>query len=214
MHAFDLALRGLDGLGDHGCLDGHVVGHVGLLHHGADLVHARAAEQTHKVVFERQVELRGARVALTAGTAAQLVVDASAFVALGADDAQAARLQDALLLGLARCARDIERLLALALRGRRQAAFIGGLHAGFEIGIEAALEQHVVGEHVGVAAEQDVGAAACHVRGDGDGADASRLRDDMRLALMVFRVEDLMLDAALVEQRARASRSFRWTPCR
>ena len=78
------------------------------------LVHARAAEQAHKVVFERQVELRGARVALTAGTAAQLVVDTSAFVALGADDAQAAGLQDALLLRLARCARDVERLLALA----------------------------------------------------------------------------------------------------
>ena len=145
--------------------------------------------RAHKVVFERQVELRGARVALTAGTAAQLVVDASAFVALGADDAQAAGLQDALLLRLARCARDVERLLALALRRRRQAAFLGGLHAGLEIGVEAALEQHIVGKHIGIAAEQDVGAAARHVRGDGDGADASGLRDDMSLALMVFRVQ-------------------------
>ena len=54
--------------------------------------------------------------------------------------------------------------------------------------------------HVGVAAEQDVGTAAGHVRGDGHGAHASRLRDDVRLALVVFRVQGLVLDAALVEQ--------------
>jgi len=130
VHAFNLALRGFDCLGHHRCLDRHIVGHVGLLHHGADLVHARTAEQAHKVIFERQIELRGARIALTAGTAAQLIVDTSAFVTLGADDAQAAGFQDALLLGFARCARDIERFLALAFRGRRQAVFIGGLHAG------------------------------------------------------------------------------------
>ena len=208
VHAFDLALRGLDGLGDHGGLNGHVVGHVGLLHHGADLVHARAAEQAHKVVFERQVELRGARVALTAGTAAQLVVDTSAFVALGADDAQAAGLQDALLLRLARCARDVERLLALNLGRRRQAALVNGLRTRLEIGIETTLEQHVVGKHIGIAAEQDVGTAARHVRGNGDGADAAGLRDDMGLALMVFRVQGLMLDATLVEQAGEPLGAF------
>ncbi len=61
----------------------------------ADGVHAVAAEQAHEVVFERQVELRGARVALTAGTAAQLVVDAARLVALGADDGEAAGRDDA-----------------------------------------------------------------------------------------------------------------------
>ena len=44
------------------------------------------AEQPHQVVFERDEELRRARVALAAGTAAQLAVDAARFVALGADD--------------------------------------------------------------------------------------------------------------------------------
>jgi hypothetical protein len=46
-------------------------------------VHALGAEDAHQVVLQRQEELRAARVALTAGTAAQLVVDAAAFVALG-----------------------------------------------------------------------------------------------------------------------------------
>ena len=52
---------------------------------------AVAGEDAHQRVFERQVEARAARVALAAGAAAQLVVDAARFVALGADDVQAAR---------------------------------------------------------------------------------------------------------------------------
>ena len=54
------------------------------------LLHPVGGEDAHQVVFERQVEARGARVALAAGAAAQLVVDAARFVAFGADDVQAA----------------------------------------------------------------------------------------------------------------------------
>ena len=72
--------------------------------------------------------------------------------------------------------------------------------AGFGVRIEPALAQHVVGQHVGVAAQQDVGASAGHVRGDGHGAHAARLRDDVCLALVVLRVQGLVLDAALVQQ--------------
>jgi hypothetical protein len=50
-----------------------------------------------------------------------------------------------------------------------------------------------------VAAELNVGAAAGHVGGDGDDAVAARLRHDMRLALMLARVQHLVLDAGLVE---------------
>ena len=51
---------------------------------------ALAAEQAHQVVLAGDEELGGAGVALTARAAAQLVVDAAGFVALGADDVQAA----------------------------------------------------------------------------------------------------------------------------
>ena len=61
-------------------------------------VHAVRAEDAHQVVFERQVELGAAGVALTAGAAAQLVVDAPAFVALGAEHVEAAGVQRLLLL--------------------------------------------------------------------------------------------------------------------
>ena len=53
-------------------------------------VQAVGAEDAHQVVLQRQEELRAAGIALTAGAAAQLVVDAAALVALGADDVEAA----------------------------------------------------------------------------------------------------------------------------
>ena len=53
-------------------------------------------EEAHEVVLGRQEEARLAGVALAAGAAAQLVVDAARLVALGAEDVQAAELDDAL----------------------------------------------------------------------------------------------------------------------
>src|SRR3989304_4180846 len=62
------------------------------------------------------------------------------------------------------------------------------------------LAQELLGEEVRVAAEQDVGAAPRHVRGDRHRALAPRLRDDLRLALVVLGVEDLVPDAPLLEE--------------
>ena len=53
-----------------------------LLQHAVELVRP---EDAHQVVFEREEELRAAGIALAAGAAAQLVVDAPALVALGAE---------------------------------------------------------------------------------------------------------------------------------
>ena len=53
-------------------------------------MHALGAEQAHDVVLEREEEARFAGVALTAGTAAELIVDPAGLVALRADDEQAA----------------------------------------------------------------------------------------------------------------------------
>ena len=72
-------------------LDGDVVLEAEALHQPGDPV---AGEALHQVVLERQVEARRAGVALAAGAAAQLVVDAPRVVALGADDVQAAGLDD------------------------------------------------------------------------------------------------------------------------
>ena len=65
-----------------------------------DAVDAVAGEQAHEVVLRGEVEARLARVALAAGAAAQLVVDAARLVALGAEDEQAAELLDLLVVGV------------------------------------------------------------------------------------------------------------------
>ena len=53
---------------------------------------------------------------------------------------------------------------------------------------------------LGVAAEQDVGAAAGHVGGDGDGVLAAGLRDDLRFLRVELGVQHDVLDAAQLEQ--------------
>ena len=112
---FDLLLRALDGLGDHAVLDRHALFHAEPLHQAGD---ALAAEDAHQVVFERQIEARRAGIALAARAAAQLVVDAARFVALGADDVQAAEADDLVVLGvglLLECANS----RSYSLRGTR-----------------------------------------------------------------------------------------------
>ena len=52
------------------------------------------AEEPHEIIFQRQEELRRTRITLTAGASTQLPVDAPRFMALGADDVQAADLHD------------------------------------------------------------------------------------------------------------------------
>ena len=61
---------------------------------------------------------------------------------------------------------------------------------------------------LGVAAEQDVGAAAGHVGGDRDGALAAGLRDDLGLLRVVLGVQHDVRDAALLEQRREHARDF------
>ena len=133
-------------------------------------VHALGAEDAHQVVLQRQEEFRAAGIALPARTAAQLVVDASAFVPLGADDVEAARLyRPALEIG------DLGadfRLLALAL-----------LQRGGWIDLLA-------NPHLDIAAELNVGAAAGHVGGNRDRAGNTRLGDDEGLLLVMPGVED------------------------
>ena len=88
----DLLLRALDPLGEHLVLDRLALARAELVE---DRVDAVAGEEAHELVLGREEEARLARVALAAGAAAQLVVDAARLVALGAEDVQAAELAHA-----------------------------------------------------------------------------------------------------------------------
>src|SRR5690606_38312322 len=157
------------------------------------------------------VEAARARVALAAGAAAELVVDAPGLVALRADDVQTAGGDDLLvvplgvvadLLDLAEDALREALELARALPGLVHATEHDGLDEQLGVGVvalEALALEEVAGDPLGVAAQHDVGAAARHVRRDGDGAAPAGLGDDLRLAAVELRVEDLVGDAAPLE---------------
>ena len=154
----DGVLRPLDGLGDHPRLDRHVVGHR-LGHHP---VHRAGGEEAHELVFEREVEAALAGIALAAGAATELVVDAAALVALGAEHVEAAELADLVAFGLAVSASYFgEQLLVAAppssLSGSRPSPTTSRWR-----------------EALGVAAEEDVDATTGHVGGDGDRRSAGR----------------------------------------
>ena len=89
---FDLLLRVLDRSRDPRMLDRHVFFHAERVH---DALHAFAREDPHQVVFEREKEPRAARIALAPRAPAQLIVDASRLVSFGADDVQPASFDDA-----------------------------------------------------------------------------------------------------------------------
>ena len=84
----DLLLGPLDALGDAAGLDRHALLEAQRVEH---LERPLAHEELEQFVLQRQEEAAGAGIALAAGPAAQLVVDAAGLVALGADDVQAAR---------------------------------------------------------------------------------------------------------------------------
>ena len=182
----DLLLGLGDGARDHARLDLLALGHAELLHRAGDPV---AVEDPHQVVFQREEEAREARVALAAGAAAQLVVDAPRLMALGAEHVEPAELEHLLLVGGAARAHlfaDRVDLLELVLVALLQAG-------GLEGQTQAVLE---------VAAQLDVGAAAGHVGGHGHDAALAGASDDVRLALPVadLGVEHAVLDLALGEQ--------------
>ncbi len=110
-----------------------------------------------------------AGVALAAGAAAQLVVDAPALMPLGADHEQAA--------GVLHRARALRRSRRGSRRRAPRACRVGDRR-------EFQLQPHLE-----IAAEFDVGAAAGHVGGDGDRARRAGLGDDRRFLLMEARIQ-------------------------
>ena len=179
----DLLLGLLQGLVDPRMDDGLAVLEAELPQHAVD---ALGAEDAHEVVFQGQEELRRAGVALAPRAAPELVVDATALVALGADDEEAAR-------------RD-HRLLVF----RHLGADLGG--AARDLVSVLDVGHLLLDEHFHVAAELDVGAPPRHVGGDGDAPRLSGLGDDVGLLLVVAGVEHVVGDFLLLEQLGKVLR--------
>ncbi len=147
-------------------------------------VHALRSEDAHEIVFERQEEFRCARIALTARTAAQLIVDTPAFMAFGADHIETAGGQrDALQLG------------HFGLDRFGAAVALGFVEPGRFVVI-----QFLAQAHFEIAAQLNIGAAARHVGGDRHAAGHAGLGDDEGFALVVARVQYMMGNAFDAQQ--------------
>src|SRR5690606_25383053 len=127
------------------------------------------------------------RVALPAGAASELVVDAAGVVALGAEHVEAAELADLLALGGGLGGVAILQRLELGL-------------ALLAVEVDVLGPQVPLGQDLGVAAEDDVHPAAGHVGGHGDRLEAAGLGDDLGLPGVLLGVEHLVGDAPLVEE--------------
>src|SRR5581483_4715325 len=89
-------------------LDRHALLHAEALH---EPLHAVGTEDAQEIVLEGEKEARRAGVALAAAAAAELVVDAAGFVALGTDDVEPAGRDHLLALGRADAAVLLDELL-------------------------------------------------------------------------------------------------------
>ena len=105
---------------------------------------------------------------------------------LGTEHVQAAELAHLLALGLALGVEPREQLL------------VAGLELGRADG-ETFLQALAPGQALGVAAEEDVDAAAGHVGGDRDRAELAGLHDDLGFPLVLLGVQHLVRDALLLQ---------------
>ena len=174
----DLALRRFNAARDDASLDGLALGHLEPVHDGLDAV---TGEDAHQRVVQAQVEARRARVALAAGTPAQLVVNAARLMAFGGDDAQAALGLDQLVLGLPGGAQLFDLLC------------LGSV-------VQCGVSMHRRQQFFQVAAEHDIGTAAGHVGGDGDHLGPAGLGHDLGFARMLLGVQNLVRQLFLLQQ--------------
>ena len=192
---FNTLLGVLNLPGEHLRFDRLVLSQTHFLDQAAD---ALTAEQAHQIILHGEEELGGAGVALTARAAAQLVVNTAGLVALRADDVQASDGNHAVMLRVRLLFELGIELLVNHARGEHFFADVLVEAGRFldHIVLVTLLLHRAAGEELRVAAQQDIRAAARHVRGDGDRAEVAGLRDNLCLAGVILRVQHDVLDAA------------------
>src|SRR6185437_14788658 len=201
-------LRRLNAAGDELRFDGNAFFHAEALQEVRDPL---LGEDTHQIVFEREEEARCAGIALTSGAAPQLVVDTAGLVPFRADDDEAAGGDYVLTIFRGLRGVDAIDLLPVSFRGFKFLSLVieaqhsggggwGNLAFGRADRAGAALfDQLLTSEEFGIAAQQNIGAAARHVGGDGDHAKVTGLGDDLGFALVEFGIQHDVPDILALE---------------
>ena len=180
--AFDLGLRPLERFVDPRMNDGLAFLHAEL---GQNAIQTLRPENAHQVVFKGKVERRTTRIALTAGPAAQLIVDTPALVPLGAKDEKATGRLDRFLIALVR--------LFDAGADRGVIAFGIGSDGFHDLEFD-------------VAAQFDVGPAAGHIGRDRHSAQLAGIGDDLCLLFVLTGVKDVVNNALFLQKLAQKLR--------
>ena len=184
-------LRRFDAAADQARFDGNAFFHAQALQQLGDPL---LGEDAHQVIFEREIETGGAGIALAAGAAAKLIVDAARLVALGAENMQAAGGDDFVVLFvgfLLVAVQDFGPMVGgdaifLAFVVPDGALGFVNVHLNFALsgaqGLgQAFLQALALGHEFRIAAQQNIGAAARHVGGNGDGVLCARPGPRFRL---------------------------------
>src|SRR5664280_2859229 len=170
------------------------------LHHFEDTLNTIATEDAQDVVFCREEELGLTRIPLPARPSPKLVVDAARLMTLGAKDKQASDADDIVMflrprltvlckeLGVLFCV-----LFCVLFR-----LFLG-------VSLDTSNSSGVSKSHR-IAAEQNIDTSARHVGGNSDRAFATRLGDDLSFLFVILGIENLMLDAELLQLMAQCFR--------
>ena len=128
---------------------------------------------------------------------------------LGADDVQPARVHDRIVVraglgqiaGMEATPLGARHPIEAVLREVDVLLVVDELLLAFRQPLGRLVGQRLAARHVvGIASQQDVGAAPGHVGGDGHRARAPRLGHDLGFLVVVLRVEDHVPDAAALEQ--------------
>src|SRR5262249_42117033 len=165
----DFLLRLFQRLVDPGMNDRLVLLQSEFLQHSVKLV---GSENPHEVVFKRQEEFGMTRIALPTRATAQLVINAAAFVPLGAEYKEPAGAK------------------RLFLKSRNLSAYLVSFWTFFALAPLRILWVFLSTAHFGLAAELNIGASASHIRGNCNRTRHARLRDDIRFLLVVAGIED------------------------
>ena len=216
---FHLLLCALNGFCQYSRLNGFVLRESTRFH---EFLHPLTAEEAHEFIFQRDEELGSTGIALSTGSATQLVINASCFMTLGAQNEQSADgfhlfriffgFDGKFFLQTLEFFPGIQNFTSgnpglfftlFACTIRREGFF--GFHMTEAVGPfdefrTVAVFFHLFFRHpLSVAAQHNIGTTAGHIGRDGHFAEATGLRDDFRFVSMLFGVKNMMFDAGFLE---------------
>src|SRR5664280_1809033 len=167
------------------------------LHHFEDTLDAVTTEDAQDVVFCREEELRLTRIPLPARPSPELVVDTTRLMALSPEDEETPQADDLVMFLRPRLivlCKELGVLFCVLFR------ILFWLFPGVGLGLS---NSSGLSKSRRVAAKDNVDASARHVGGNSDRAPATRLGDDLRFFLMILGIENLMLNAKLLQLMAQ-----------